>query len=212
MDARRTARVAGLCYLVTFVTSIPAVPLKAGLLDRPGAGEHLDAARWGAVLELVLAAACVATAVVLYPFVRRYGERAALGFVAARVLEASMVLVGVLAVLALVAGVGPEAGAALVAVHDAAFLVGPGTIPAVNALLLAPLLLRGGLVPRAIPLVGLVGAPLLLVSALGSMAGILDQVSVLAGLLALPIAAWELGLGVWLTFRGFSPRVTPARS
>jgi len=212
MDARQTARVAGLCYLVTFVTSIPAVPLKAGLLDRPGAAEQLGSARAGAVLELVLAAACVGTAVVLYPHVRRYGERAALGFVATRVLEASMVLVGVVVVLALVAGVGPEVGAGLVGVHDAAFLVGPGTVPAVNALLLAPLLLRGGLVPRAIPLVGLVGAPLLLASALGTVAGLFDQVSVLAGVLALPIAAWELGLGMWLTFRGFSPRVTPERS
>ena len=106
--------------------------------------------------------------------------------------------------------VGEAVAPALVGLHDAAFLVGPGTAPALNALLLAPLLLRGGLVPRAIPMIGLVGAPLLLVSALGAVAGWIDQVSVLAGLLALPIAAWELSLGLWLLVNGFSSaRVTP---
>ncbi|MFH7322684.1 DUF4386 domain-containing protein [Aeromicrobium sp. JJY06] len=211
MTARRTAFWAGVLYLLTFVTSIPAVALKGGLLDDPGSASAIGPARTGAALELVLAAACVGTAVVLYPVVRAHGERAALGFVAARVLEASMILVGVLVVLTFAEGVvGEEVAPALVGLHDAAFLVGPGAVPALNALLLAPLLLRGGLVPRAIPLIGLVGAPLLLVSALGAVAGWIDQVSVLAGLLALPIAAWELSLGLWLLVRGFSTaRVTP---
>ena len=204
MPQRATARWAGLLYLTTFVTSIPAVALKSGLLDDTQTRDGVLEARAGAVLEVLLAVACVGTAVVLYPVVRAYGERAALGFVAARVLEASMVLVGVLVVLALAEGaVGPDVAPALVGLHDAAFLVGPGTVPALNALLLAPLLLRGALVPRLIPVTGLVGAPLLLVSAVGAMLGWIDQVSALAGLLALPIAAWELGLGTWLLARGF---------
>ena len=90
-----------------------------------------------------------------------------------------------------------------------AFLIGPGTLPAVNALLLAPVLLKARLVPRAIPLVGLVGAPLLLGAALAELLGALDQVSLLGGLAALPIALWELSLGLWLTVRAVPPVAVP---
>nr|WP_268921392.1 DUF4386 family protein [Serinibacter arcticus] len=83
-------------------------------------------------------------------------------------------------------------------------------MPALNAALLAPALLRLRAVPRAIPVIGLVGAPLLAASALGTVLGAFDQVSAVAGALALPIAAWELALGLWLTFRTVTPRAPAA--
>jgi hypothetical protein len=52
---------------------------------------------------------------------------------------------------------------------------------------------------------GLVGAPLLLASAMATVFGAVDQVSTLAGLAALPVAAWEISLGVWLLGRGLRP-------
>jgi hypothetical protein len=102
-----------------------------------------------------------------------------------------------------VSAAGPTAQA-LVAVHDWAFLVGPGTLPAVNALLLAPLLLRAGLVPRLIPLIGLIGAPMLLAASVGILFGVIEQVSVWGFLAALLIAAWEIALGFWLVIKGFN--------
>jgi hypothetical protein len=195
---RRLALAAGILYLVTFATSIPALALKTPFLDGTADASMLPLA---ATLEIVLALACVGTAVTLFPIVRRTHEPLALGFVASRTLEAALVLLGVVALLALPALSG-EARTALVAVHDQAFLVGPGLLPAVNALLLGTALLRGRLVPRVIPIVGLIGAPLLVASALGTMAGLLDQVSPIAGLLALPIALWEFSIGVWLIVRG----------
>jgi hypothetical protein len=88
--------------------------------------------------------------------------------------------------------------------HDWAFLVGPGTLPAVNALLLAPLLLRAGLVPRIIPIVGLIGAPLLLAGSAGILFGVIDQVSAAGFMAAVLIAAWEIALGFWLLLKGFN--------
>jgi len=205
---RRTALIAGVLYLVTIVTSIPALALKSALLDGGTSGRALSDARLAVVLELVLAVACVGTAVVLHPVLRRFGESLSLGFVAARTVEAATIVVGVLAVLALVTlrQAGPDdAAPALVALHDWAFLVGPGLVPAVNALCLGTVLFRSRLVPRVIPAIGLAGAPLLIASAVATVAGSLDQVSTLAGALALPIAAWELSLGVWLTVKGFRP-------
>lgn len=66
----------------------------------------------------------------------------------------------------------------------------------------ATVLYRARLVPRIIPLVGLIGAPLLIASALGTVLGVLEQVSATAALLALPIALWEFSIGVWLIVRG----------
>ena len=87
------------------------------------------------MLEFVLALACIGTAVALFPVVRRVHEATALGFVGSRTLEASIIVMGVIAMLAVTVA-GPAA-TALVSMHDWAFLAGPGTIPAVNALLLA---------------------------------------------------------------------------
>ncbi len=198
---RKLTMTAGLLYLATFATSIPALALKTPFLEH---GTHSAQATWAAALEIVLALCCVGTAVTLYPVLRSRNEALSLGFVASRTLEAALVVLGVVALLALVS-LPAEGGAgriALVEVHRWAFLIGPGFMPAVNAGLLATVLLRHRLVPRAIPLIGLFGAPLLAASATATLFGVLDQVSALAGLAALPIAAWEFSIGVWLTVRG----------
>lgn len=211
---RRVALIAGSLYLVTVVTSIPALALKAPALAEPaslvGAGPAA-ALQWASLLEIILAAACVGTAVVLLPVLRRQSESAAFGFLAARVIEAAVIAVGVIAMLALTTlprgapGAGPAVDAALVAIHEWAFLIGPGLLPAANALLLGSVLYRSRLVPRVFPILGFIGAPLLLASTVATVFGALDQVSALAGLVALPIALWEIGLGLWLVIRGFNP-------
>mgnify|MGYP001223023803 CR=1 FL=1 len=198
---RRLAFIAGALYLLTVVTSIPALALKDPVLADPTGG-GAAALQWAAALEFVLALACIGTAVALFPVLRRVDEATALGFVGSRTLEAAIIVMGVIAMLGVLAA-GPAAPA-LVSMHDWAFLIGPGTIPAVNALLLAPLLLCAGLVPRVLPLIGLIGAPLLLAATVGVLFGVIDQVSPLGFLSALLIAAWEIGLGFWLVFKGFN--------
>jgi hypothetical protein len=217
---RKAALVAGVLYLVTFATSIPALGLYDGVLNDPnfvlGAGSETGVL-WGALLEVVLGLACIGTAVAVYPVIKRHGESRALGFVASRTVEAAMIFVGVLSLLAVLtlrqdlAGTGADTASllttshALVAVHDWTFLVGPGVMPAINALCFAVVLRRSGLVPRIIPTIGLVGAPLLLASSTASLFGAYDQVSTPALLAALPIAAWELSVGVYMAVKGFRP-------
>ncbi|KHK95555.1 hypothetical protein LK09_18685 [Microbacterium mangrovi] len=202
---RRTALTAGLLYLATFATSVPALALKTAYF----AGDAgRAAASLGAVLELLLAAACVGTALVLFPVTRRISEPLGLGFVVSRTLEATMIMVGVLALLGTAAlrDAGHAAAAApLVALHDASFLLGPAVMAAVNALLLGTVMYRGRLVPRVIPLTGLIGAPLLLASSVGVLCGAWSQTSPVAAIATVPVALWELSLGVWLTVKGFTP-------
>lgn len=201
---------AGACYLITVATSIPALALKRPLLQQPqlldseaGRAQLLAAV----LLELVLAVSCVGTAVALFPVLRRTQETLALGFVCARTLEAAAIGTGAIALLTLaeLAPGNPDDAtvAMLVAIHDWTFLIGPGLIPALNALLLGTALLRTGLVPRIIPAIGVLGAPLLAASAIATILGRLDQVSTVAAVAALPVAIWEISLGFWLLLKGF---------
>jgi hypothetical protein len=215
---RKTALAAGVLYLATFVFSIPAAFgfYDAVLNDNAfvlGAGSSGGVA-WGAMFEIITALTGIATAVVLYPVVKRYGENAALGFVASRTLEAMAIFVGVLCVLSVAtlrqdlagtdATVLTTAAHTLLAVKSWTFLIGPGIMPAINALCIGSLMYRSRLIPRIIPTVGLIGAPLLIAAAIGVLFGLHDQVSASSALLTAPIALWELSFGVWMTVKGFN--------
>lgn len=220
MDAtRKAALAAGLFYIGTFVFSIPALRLYEGVLDDPnfvlGAGSD-QGVLWGGLIEILTALTGIGTAVAVYPVIKRWGPGRAVGFVASRTLEAAMIFTGVLAVLA-VYTLRQHGGDAttltttadgLVAVKDWTFLLGPGVAPAVNALCFATILHRSRLVPRWIPTVGLIGAPLLIASSTATLFGGWEQVSSPALLMALPIATWELSVGVYMTVKGF--RTPPA--
>ena len=221
MDStRKTALVAGIFYLITFI-SIPTLFLYGPVKDHQdwilSSGGH-TAVFVGGFLEVIVALAGIGTAVTLYPVLKRQNEGAALGFVTARVIEGSMIFAGVVSLLSLVtmrqhlsgaAGANTAAlvttGASHVAVYNWTFLLGQSLMPAINALLLGTLLYRSRLVPRALPILGLIGAPLLLTADIATLFGAIGQYSKVAALAALPIAIWEFSLGLWLTFKGFNP-------
>jgi Domain of unknown function (DUF4386) len=169
-------------------------------------------------LDFINAIACIGTAVTLFPVVKRQNDGVALGFVTARVFEAAIIVIGVVSLLSVVTlrqdlagGAGTDDGTlvaigqSLVAVRDWTFVLGPSLIPGVNALLLGYLMYRSGLVPRLIPVLGLIGAPLLIASATATLFRGNDPVTVLAAVATVPIFVWELSLGVWLVVKGFKP-------
>ncbi len=222
---RKLALAGGVLYLMTFAFSIPAVFLLQPVLTDPNYIVSAGAdgqVLLGAFFDLITALACIGTAVALYPVLRRQSEAFSIGFVTTRIYEAGVIVVGVVSILALVAirqaGGAPgtdtpalvAVGQALVSVRDATFLLGPGVVPGLNALLLGYVLFRSRLVPRAIPVLGLIGAPLFLVSASASILGVNEQVSVLSAIVLPPIFFFELSLGLWLTFKGFRPSAMAA--
>jgi hypothetical protein len=223
---RNHARAAGIFYLLTFVSSIPALILIGPVLHDAdfvtGAGQDTRVL-WGCLLDSVNALTAVGSAVALYPIVKRQNGSMALGFVTSRLIEAAVVMIGVVSLLAVVSMQQDFAGAstsdttsltttanALVDVRNWTFLLGPGLMPAFNAVLLGTLLYRSRLVPRVIPTVGLIGAPLLFAAFLATFFGGIDQVSSTSGILTLPVAAWELAVGCWMTFKGFDRRASAA--
>jgi hypothetical protein len=217
MDAtRKAALAAGLFYIATFVLSIPALGLYDGVVNDPnfvlGAGSD-QGVLWGGLIEIITALACIGTAVAVYPVIERYGPGRAVGFVASRTLEAAVIVTGVVAVLAVytlrqdLAGTDAvgltTTASALVAVKDWTFLLGPGVMPAINALCFATILYQSRLVPRWIPTIGLIGAPLLLLSTTGTLFGAWEQISIPSLVAVVPIATWELSVGIYMIVKGF---------
>jgi ribosomal protein S18 acetylase RimI-like enzyme len=134
------------------------------------------------------------------------------GFVAARTLEAAGIIAGVASILSLVtlrqSGVGAEGlltGDALVSMYDRFFMLSQSLMPSINGILLGTLMYRSRLVPRILPTIGLIGAPILFVYTMLAVGGVVDNFGPAAGPAALLIAVWELSLGIYLTVKGFKP-------
>jgi hypothetical protein len=217
-ETRRRARIAGIWLVLTFI-SIAALPLYNSVLTHHGfiLGTGGDArVQLGAVVEIITAIAGIGTAVTLFPILRRQSEGLALGYVTLRVVESALILVGVVSLLAVLtlrqdlAGGGTDqtslvlTGRALVAVHDATFLLGPAFCAGIgNGLMLGYLMLRSGLVPRRYAQFGIGAGSLALVTALLVLFGAYDQLSGTSAVLTFPEAAWELSLGIYLIAKGF---------
>lgn len=222
MDAtRKTALVTGVLFIITFITSIPALFLYNPVLKDAhyivGAGADTRVLS-GAFLEVILAIANIGSALALFSVLRRKHEGMALGYVAARIVESTFIVIGIISVLSIVTlrkhnagATGADAaalitvGRSLVAVHDWTFLLGPGFVVGIgNGLLLGYLMYQTGLVPRRMAMLGLIGGPLICASGIAVLFGLYDQVSPVSGIATIPEFFWELSLGIWLIARGFN--------
>ena len=177
-QSRKISLAAGLLYLLTFV-SVPTLALygqvkSVNYIISPGPD---SSAIIGGILEIIVALAGICTAVVLFPVLKKQNESAALGLVAARILESGTIFVGVAFLLSIVTLRQVGAGAdALITVHalavlyDRIFLLGQSFMPAICVFF-----------------------------------GVIGQHTPLAGMSAFPVALFEFSLGVWFTVKGFNP-------
>lgn len=207
--SRQTSLIAGILYLLTFI-SIPTLSLYREIHQPNFISSSAPSSDvvLGVILELLMALACIGTALAFYPVLKKQNESLALGFVAARVLEATLIFAGVASLLTVLnlRALGADAqvvSRGLVMLYDRLFLISQSFIPAVNALLLGTLLYQTRLVPRILPIIGIIGAFTLVAGDVAVLYGIFDQRAPIAGLSAVPIALWEFSLGLYLTFKGF---------
>jgi hypothetical protein len=220
VDRQRTARIAGIWFSLTFVFSIPGA-----LLYGPALGDHhtyiIETGHdtqllIGALLEVGVIVANIATALVLYPVLKRQSQAISLGYVASRIVESTMIAVGILMMVALVklrqdlSGTSGDttslvvAGRSLVAVKNASFLLGPSLCAGVgNGILLGYLMYKTGLVPRRMAMIGVVGGPLCAAAALLALVGVYHQNAGIQGVLTVPEIVWEASFALYLTFKGF---------
>ncbi|HET6656855.1 MAG TPA: DUF4386 domain-containing protein [Gaiellaceae bacterium] len=209
---QRAARIFGVLFLITFITSIGALALFQSVLDDPAgyiAGDGKDSQIYlGAFLEFLLVLANVGTAVVLYPIVRRQNEFLAIGYVGARIVESVFIAAGIIFVLGVVTlrQDSPDSGdlaVSLAALKDWTFLLGPGlVVPFGNGLILGYLMYKSELVPPRMAWLGLIGGPLLLIGNVGVLFDLWDQTG-LVSILVVPEFVWELFLGIYAAVWGF---------
>jgi hypothetical protein len=212
-DDQRHARIFGVLFIITFITSIAALALFQPVLDDPvgyiaGGGKD-NQIYLGAFLELLLVISNVGTAVVLYPIARRQNEALAIGYVAARIIESVFIAVGIVFVLGVV-GLrqdlpgGEDVAFVLAELKDLTFLLGPGLIvPWGNGLILGYLMYKSGLVPRRMAWFGLIGGPILLISSIGDLFDWWEWGSTVPSLLVIPEFIWEAFLGIYCAVWGF---------
>jgi hypothetical protein len=226
VDTRRTGQIFGWFFIGTFITSIPARLLFINGLDTswtdtsfiPGAVSDTSL-QLGSILEFGVILTNIATAVVIYPLVKRQSATLALGYVGARIMESVFIAIGLISIIAVLdvndawggasgaAATALEAqGNTLVSIYDWAFQFGPGLVVGFgNGLILGYLMYRSGLVPRRMALLGLVGGPLLILSFVLILFGAYDNGSAPSGLIALPEIVWEAFLGIYCAWKGFRP-------
>lgn len=193
---RTYARAAGILYLVTHITSITAVGAYTA-----------DALAVGVALELILAAGCLGTGILLWLLLRSVGPARAANFAGLRALEAAVIAAGTLPMLALMWVRGLEQVTdPFVALHTAAFLVGQGLVISVNTVILGWLLLDARVVPRALAVLGMVGGALVLVSNSAQLFDLIPQGGTIAGLCAVPVFAFEIWFAIHLIAVGLRSR------
>jgi hypothetical protein len=218
---RRNASLEGWLFIATFVFSIPAFFIfYAPVFDKPayvtGAGADQNTlVGLGAVFEVLLIVANVGTAVVLFPILKRFSEMGAIAYVSARLVEAMFIAIGVISMLAIVflredtPGISDSAiGQLLLSIYDRAFLVGPGFFAGVaNGIILGYMMYRTQLVPRGMSMLGLIGGPLIALSGIAVMLGIIERGGAAQGIATIPEFLWELSFGIYLVVKGY--RSTP---
>jgi hypothetical protein len=172
---------------------------------------------WGAFFEVILAFANIGTAITLFPILKKYNESMALGTVGFRLLEAAIILIGVMSLLTIVtlnhgflketnpnASAYLTAGKLLIAAHNWTFLFGPNLVLGPSTFLTGYLLYKSALVPRFIAVLGLVGGALISTNALLVMLGIFLQISFFGAMMAAPVFVYEVSLAIWLLAKGFN--------
>ena len=211
-------RVFGWFFLGTFVTSIAAFFLGySKMLETPsliagGGADPSSGIATGATLEVLLIVCNVATAVVAYPVLKRESEMGAIGYVAARLVEAMFIAIGIVSALAFLlmlrdgtAASDPVLGDVFVANYYRAFLVGPGFFAGLaNGVILGYLLYRSELVPRGMTWLGLIGGPLVMITGILIMFNAIERGGSVQAIATIPEFLWELSLSIYCIVKGFS--------
>jgi len=219
-EQQKRARIFGAWFALTFIFSIPALLLYDPVLNDTGfiLGEgSVTRIELGALFEVITAISGIATAVVIWPIVRRQSQTLAIGYVASRTFESAMIVVGAISLLSVVtlredlvghaaAGSLDLAGQSLVAFHDWTFLFGPAFCAGLgNGLILGYLMYRSGLVPPRMALIGVIGGPLSVVGATFVLFGAWEQTDPAQFLFTLPEIVWEASLTIYMLWKGFRP-------
>ncbi len=221
---RTTARVVGAVYLAGFVVGIVGNIMIQSILGAPNHLATVSANSMtvaiGAILWLLAVLGDAGHGVLMFPVLKQHSERMAIGYLAARIVDAIFIAVMVLLILIQIplgseylkiAASGASYLQALSAVSvqasQYAYEIGMSAL-GVSGLILCYTLYRARLIPRWLAVWGLAGYAILLFGMVSAVMG-----SGLGDVSSIPGGLWEVFMGVWLIAKGFSssafvPQVT----
>ncbi|MBK9711307.1 MAG: DUF4386 domain-containing protein [Kouleothrix sp.] len=212
---RTTARVVGVVYLAGFVVGLVGEGLIQSIL---GAPNHLSTVTansmllaTGAILWLMAVVGDAAHGVLMFPVLNRHSERLAIGYLAARIVDAIFIAVMVLFLLlqiplgsAYLKAAAPDAfylqalSAVSVQASQYAYQIGMSAL-GLAGLMLCYTLYKAKLVPRWLAVWGLVGYAIIFCGMISEIMG-----SGLGLVSSIPGGLWEVFIGVWLIAKGFN--------
>lgn len=215
------AKVTGVFFIVAAIAAIIGLKLYDPVLRNPDylslGARNSNQIVWGAVCELILACTATGTAIMLFPYLKKFSESWGLGYVCFRMLEVVFILLGILSVLALLTLSNAytitsapaidnfkTTGIILQSIHDWSFMLGPNFMLGINTFIYSYIFYKSKLVPEKIAVTGIAGAVLIFIASLLEMFGIILQMSVWGVLLAIPIFIYEMSLAYWLITKGFN--------
>lgn len=221
---RKNEIIVGVLFILAATTAITGLALYQPVLNDAGyivkGPSNETRVIWGAFCELILAFSVIGITIMMYPILNKENESIAMGYVCFRLLEATIIIIGIISLLSVVTlnqefakAADPNvisfltAGKLLVTVHNWTFLFGPNLALGPSTLMMSYLLYKSKLVPRFIYVLGLAGGPLIIVCAVLVMFGILPQISLWSVLLAIPVFAFEMTLAVRLIVKGFNSSI-----
>ena len=210
----------GILYIVAAVTSVIAVVFYQPVLSEQWymavENEFETKILIGVLNDVFLVVAAVGTAVMLFPYIRKWNEHLALGYLCFRFMEAVFIAIGLVSILGLLSlsmhyetgtltnETIQAAGFLLQSFHRWTFMLGPNLMLGINTFLYSYLLFRTGLVPKPLAIFGMVTAVFVFGAGLLDMFGIIEPLSAAKGILALPVGVYEMSLAAWLIVKGFN--------
>ena len=227
--SRKIAIIVGVLFILAAVTAIVGLVLYGPILNDPdyiikGSANETQVI-WGAFFEIIVALSLIGISITMFPILKKHNESLALGYVCFRLLESTIIIIGIMSILSIVTlshefakAVAPNpssfltASKLLVAVHDWTFLFGPNVALGPSTLMMSYILYKSKLVPRFIAVLGLIGGPLIFTSAVLVMFGVYLQISVWGAISTLPVFAYEMTLAVWLIVKGFNSSAIASES
>lgn len=220
---QKLAKIVGVLFFVAAISAVIGLFLYNPILNGSDyllqGSEHATQIALGALMELILVVSVIGTATTMFPILKKYNETIALWHISFRFLEGVIITIGIISVLSLLTlsqnfvAEGPvdsssyqASGILLIAIHDWTFMLGPLFMLGINTIMYSYIFYKTKLVPRTLAILGMFGAMFVFINALLVLFGIVEQLSAW-GILALPVAAFEMILAGWLLVKGFDESV-----
>lgn len=214
------AALTGMFFIVAAVSSIAGLKLYDPILASAdflvSGSSNYNQVIAGAICELLLSVSAIGTCVMLYPYLKKYNEIMAIGYLSFRLMEVVFIVIGTISILTVLTisqpysnnaitdkTIAQSIGKAFIAAHDWTFILGPNFMLSINTFIYSYVFLKTGMVPKKLAKLGITASCLIMIAAICEMFGLFKQISAWGILLALPIAVYEISLAARLIAKGF---------